>query len=110
MDTIDIAMELIAGAGDSRSYAMEAIAQAKAGDFEEARASLQKAKEAMVEAHEVQTGLLRAEMSGNEKDKAELSLLMVHAQDHLTMALLMRDIALEFIELYEKLNEKERQS
>jgi len=110
MDTVGIAMELIAGAGDARSYAMEAIEQAKTGDFGEARASLQKAKESMVEAHEVQTGLLRAEMTGNESDRAELSLLMVHAQDHLTMALLMRDIALEFIELYEKLAEKEKQA
>ena len=108
MDTVGIAMELIAGAGDARSYAMEAIAQAKTGDFDEARDSLQKAKESMVEAHEVQTGLLRAEMSGNEDEKAALSLLMAHAQDHLTMALLMRDIALEFIELYEKLSERER--
>jgi len=103
MDTVGIAMELIAGAGDARSYAMEAIAQAKTGDFDEARESLQKAKESMVGAHEIQTGLLRAEMSGNEGEKAELTLLMAHAQDHLTMALLMRDIALEFIELYEKL-------
>ena len=107
MDTIGISMELIASAGDSRSYAMEAIALAKAGDFDEARSSLEKAKDAMVEAHEVQTGLLRGEMSGNEKEKAELSLLMVHAQDHLTMALLMRDMAREFIELYEKINGKE---
>jgi len=105
-DTIGTAMELIANAGDSRSFAMEAIMQAKGGDIVGAREALQNAKEAMVEAHDVQTELLRAELSEDSTKKAELTLLMVHAQDHLTMALLMRDIAAEFIDLYETLEQK----
>jgi len=105
-DAINTAMELIAGAGDSRSYALEAVMQAKAGDVAGARETLGKAKDAMIDAHDIQTSLLRAEMSGEPDSRTELCLLMVHAQDHLTSALLMRDLAAEFIDLYERLQEK----
>jgi cellobiose PTS system EIIA component len=100
VDIFEMAMGLIAGAGDSKSYSMEAISHAKAGNFTEAWACIEKAKEAMINTHEIQTELIRGEMQGA---KAEVSLLMVHAQDHLTSAMLMRDMAVEFIDLYEKI-------
>lgn len=103
MDILEIAMELIAGAGDSKSYSMEAIMHAKAGEFSKAHDCIEKAKEALVNTHDVQTNLIRREMIG---EKSEVSLLMVHAQDHLTTAMLMRDLASEFIELYEKIQVK----
>ncbi len=103
MDTLQTAMGLIAGAGDSKSYSMEAIMYAKAGNFTEARVCIEKARNAMVDTHDVQTELIRGEMSG---EKSEITLLMVHAQDHLTSAMLMRDMAVEFIDLYEKLADK----
>jgi PTS system cellobiose-specific IIA component len=100
VDIFEMTMGLIAGAGDSKSYSMEAISHAKAGNFAEAWACIDKAKEAMVNTHDVQTDLIRGEMQGA---KAEITLLMVHAQDHLTSAMLMRDMAVEFIDLYEKM-------
>lgn len=103
MDVLEVAMGLIAGAGDSKSYSMEAIMHAKEGNFDLARTCIEKAKEAMVDTHEVQTELIRGEMTG---EKAELTLLMVHAQDHLTTAMMMRDMASEFIDLYEKIANK----
>ena len=78
MSDMDVAMSLIAEAGDSRSYCMEAIGLAKEGKFDEARAALDHASEGMVAAHETQTQLIRDEMSGSGKP---VSLLMVHAQD-----------------------------
>lgn len=104
MNMTDTAMALIAQAGDSRSYSMEAIDLAKQGKFTEADASLKKAADGMVAAHETQTDLLRSEMSGNGEP---VSLLMVHAQDHLNLALIMRDVAEEFITLHQKLAELE---
>ncbi len=100
MDIMEVAMGLIAGAGDSRSYCMEAISLAKEGKFQEAREALKKADEGMVAAHETQTDLIREEMSGAG---SPVSLLMVHAQDHLNLALIMRDVADEFIQVHEKL-------
>lgn len=104
MDMMEVAMGLIAGAGDSRSYCMEAISLAKEGKFQEARETLSRADEGMIAAHETQTDLIREEMSGTG---APVSLLMVHAQDHLNLALVMRDVADEFIQVHEKLKELE---
>jgi len=104
MDKIELAMGLIAGAGDSRSYCMEAIDEARGGNFDQARELLKSAVEAMIETHEVQTGLIRNEMEGREE---AVSLLMVHAQDHLNLALITRDIAEEFITLYERISRLE---
>ena len=104
MDKIELAMGLIAGAGDSRSYCMEAIDEARDGNFDQARELLKNAVEAMIETHEVQTGLIRNEMEGREE---AVSLLMVHAQDHLNLALITRDIAEEFITLYERISRLE---
>ncbi len=104
MDSMEVAMGLIAGAGDSRSSCMEAIDLAKEGKFEEAKAALDRASDGMVSAHEIQTELIRNEMSGSGEP---VSLLMVHAQDHLNLALIMRDVAEEIIELHRRIKELE---
>jgi cellobiose-specific phosphotransferase system component IIA len=103
-DNVELAMGLIAGAGDSRSYCFEAIGHAREGRFEEARAALESAAEAMVETHDTQTRMIADELEGKP---APVSLLMVHAQDHLNLALVMRDMAEEFIALYERLRRLE---
>lgn len=104
MEQIEVAMGLIAGAGDSRSYSMEALEAARNRNFDEAKACLEKASNAMVETHDIQTDLIREEMTGQGHS---VSLLMVHAQDHLNLALIMRDIAEEFVNLYESLQRLE---
>ena len=104
MDNLEVAMGLIAGAGDSRSYCMEAIESARDGNFDAAKELVSKAVNAMVETHEVQTDLIREEMEGGGE---AVSLLMVHAQDHLNLALIMRDIAEEFIAMYERISRLE---
>jgi len=103
-DRIETAMSLIAGAGDSRSYCMEAIESAREGRFDEAREAVSNAVDAMIETHDTQTDLIRSEMEGNE---TPVTLLMVHAQDHLNLSLVMRDIAEEFISLYERISRLE---
>ena len=98
MDTMELAMSLIAGAGDAKSDSMESIMAAKEGDFEKARSLIERASLSLSQTHEVQTELIRDEMTGQSH---EVTLLMVHAQDHLCSAQMMRDLAAEFIELYE---------
>ena len=100
MANMDVAMGLIAGAGDARSSCMEAIELAKEGKFQEAREALTRADDSMVAAHETQTQLIRDEMSGESEG---VSLLMVHAQDHLNLALVMRDVAEEFSQIHQRL-------
>lgn len=99
-----IVFQIILHGGNGRSSAMEAIAAAKQADFEKAKEKLQEAAEALHEAHKIQTSLIQDEVRG---EKSEVSLLMVHAQDHLMNALTVKDLASEFVDLYESLQEEE---
>jgi len=51
----------------------------------------------------MQTNLIHNEANGN---KAEVSLLLVHAQDHLMNAITIKDMAKEFVDLYEKFSKE----
>lgn len=95
----EIIMQLIANGGDARSKAMEAISKAKSGDINGAKELIEEASEAIDRAHDFQTQLIQDEAGGN---KVEISLLMVHAQDHFMNAMTVRDLAIEFVDLYEK--------
>ncbi|PNB38374.1 PTS lactose/cellobiose transporter subunit IIA, partial [Pseudomonas sp. GW456-E7] len=73
------------------------------GDAEEAQKKLQDAAEELSKAHHYQTELIQNEAGG---EKTEMTLLMVHAQDHLMNAMTVKDLAAEIIELYEKITEQ----
>ncbi|TCL57698.1 PTS system lichenan oligosaccharide-specific IIA component (Lac family) [Hydrogenispora ethanolica] len=98
MDYQAIVMQLIINGGNARSKSMEAIHLAKTGQIGEARALLEKAGEDLAKAHEVQAQLIQDEAAGNHR---EVTLLMVHAQDHLMNAMTVKDLALEMIDMYE---------
>ncbi|HWS43568.1 MAG TPA: PTS lactose/cellobiose transporter subunit IIA [Pseudoflavonifractor sp.] len=104
MDNIEVAMGLIAGAGDARGDCMDAIELAKEGKFDEARSALDRASHNMADTHEIQTQLIRDELNGSAPP---VSLLMVHAQDHLNLALVMRDLAEELVIIHEKMRHME---
>lgn len=99
MDYQETIIQIIVDGGNSRSYSMEAIHHAKSGDIEGAREAIAKSIEALGKAHRIQTQLIQEEAAGNSK---EVSLLMVHAQDHLMNAMTIKDLAQEFIDMYEK--------
>lgn len=103
----ELAMEIIVNAGAAKSSAMEAIAAAKSNDFAKANADLATASQFYIEAHKAQTTLIRYEAQSAEKNETVIvPLMMIHAQDHLTMALMTQDFAREFIDLYHKLEAK----
>lgn len=97
---LETIMGLIMHGGDAKSNAMEAIYAAKKGDFEEADKKIEEADKALNDAHKSQTSLLTQEASG---DSVEISLLLVHGQDHLMNAITFKDLAVEFIDLYRKI-------
>jgi len=97
MDLEMVAMQLVGNAGESRSLSFEALAAAKAGNFDKAEELLAEAKQKSLAAHEIQTELICKEADG---DGIEIGLLMVHAQDHLMTSILARDLVAELIEIY----------
>ncbi|SEP47748.1 PTS lactose/cellobiose transporter subunit IIA [Propionispora vibrioides] len=95
-----LVMTIIVKSGEAKSSALEAIHNAKRGEIAQAKELLTAANESLGEAHRVQTGMIQAEAGGK---KTEVSLLMVHAQDHLMTAMTVRDLAAEFVDLYARL-------
>jgi PTS system cellobiose-specific IIA component len=100
---LQVVMELIIHGGGAKSNAMEAIQAAKAGDFELAGAKVSEAEASLVKAHNSQTEMLAQEAQGA---KVEVSLLMVHGQDHLMTSMAFVDLAKEIIDLYKKIDGK----
>ncbi|WP_223590971.1 PTS lactose/cellobiose transporter subunit IIA [Neobacillus bataviensis] len=90
---------LILHGGNGRSAAMEAIHAAKEQNMDLAREKLSEASDSLNEAHKIQTALIQSEISGNS---TEISLLMIHAQDHLMNAMTVKDLAKEIVDLYER--------
>ncbi|WP_243355518.1 PTS lactose/cellobiose transporter subunit IIA [Bacillus litorisediminis] len=94
-----ISFQIILHAGNARSSSIEAIQLAKIGKFEEAMEKIAEADQSFLEAHHAQTSLLEKEANG---ESPSLSILLVHAQDHLMTAMTVKEMAQEFIDLYRK--------
>lgn len=100
MNIEETIMKIILHSGNAKSDAFEAIQAAKDHNIELARECMEKANSELTNAHHVQTSLIQAEARG---EKAEVSLLLIHAQDHLMNAITFKDLANEFVDLYETL-------
>lgn len=96
-ESYETAFGLILNAGNSKSKSLMAIEAARELNFEEAQALLIEAQEDLHLAHQSQTDLIQSEAKGEGK---EINIMMVHAQDHLTTAMIMVDQAKEFIHIY----------
>ncbi|RAK11722.1 PTS system cellobiose-specific IIA component [Halanaerobium saccharolyticum] len=100
MTNEEIIFKIITEAGDAKSLAFEALKEARKGDFKKARKKLKKANKNFNNAHDVQTDLISKEANGQ---KNEVSILMVHAQDHLTSATLAKDLIKEMVKMQEEI-------
>ena len=87
---IQAIMNLIIYGGDGKSSAMEAIHAAKEGNFDLADEKIRAAEKS-------QTEMLTQEANG---DSVEMSLLMVHGQDHLMTGMMFKDLAKELVDVY----------
>ncbi|WP_213134924.1 PTS N,N'-diacetylchitobiose transporter subunit IIA [Citrobacter sp. FP75] len=96
----EVVMGLIINSGQARSLAYGALKMAKQGDFEAAKAMMEQSRMALNEAHLVQTKLIEGDQG---EGKMKVSLVLVHAQDHLMTSMLARELVTELIELHEKL-------
>ena len=94
-----IAMNIIASAGETRSMCIEALREAREDNFEAAEKLIADAEQTIQMAHKTQMDLLVAEANG---EKADISILLIHAQDHFMTSLLALDLAREIIELHKK--------
>lgn len=99
-DLEEVVMGLIINSGQARSLAYSALKKAKEGDFEQARSVMAQSRMALNEAHLIQTKLIEEDQG---EGKTKVSLVLVHAQDHLMTSMLARELIAELIELHEKI-------
>ena len=90
-----VCFKMISALGAAKSSFMEAIQEAKLGNFDKARNCIEEGSN-----FQVHFGLLQQETSG---DPVTLSLLLVHAEDQLMSAEFLKITAEEIIALYERL-------
>ncbi|MFT8727709.1 MAG: PTS lactose/cellobiose transporter subunit IIA [Liquorilactobacillus ghanensis] len=95
-----VIMGLIMAGGNAKGSSVAAIQAAKQGDFAAAEKQLTAADQALTQAHNVQTEMLTKEAQG---EKTPVDLYLVHAQDHLMTAIAFKDLAQEFVEVYQRM-------
>lgn len=102
MDKKDLQMlgfEIVAYSGDARSSLLQLLKQVRSGNFDGVEEALKEADNNLALAHNAQTKLLAQEAAGED---LQLGFIFVHGQDHLMTTLLLRDLIVDFIELYKK--------
>ena len=83
-------MEIIVNAGQSRSLCFEALHAARQGNLDEAKSLLRDADGYARQAHKMQTKLIEQDAG---EARQPMTLIMVHAQDHLMNSLLARELS-----------------
>jgi len=99
----EVAFQIILHASEAKNCAFQAMSEARKGNFVQAEELLESAEKSLSLSHQVQTDILQKEAKG---EKVELSFILVHAQDHLTMAIFALDLAREMIEGFKLFYEK----
>lgn len=100
MEEMDKRFEIILNAGNSESASLMSMEASRECRFDEAHQQYDIAAEELRIAHTIQTQLLQAVARG---ESMEMDILMVHAQDHLTMASLLKEVSKEFMNIYQEI-------
>lgn len=98
-----IIMGLILNAGDAKQHIYQALAYAKEGKFADSDEEIERADEALLAAHNMQTEFLAQEAGGT---KTEISALFVHSQDHLMTCITEVNLIKEIIDLRKEIKEE----
>lgn len=95
-----VVMDIICNAGEARSLCFEALRLSREQAFKQATDKLAQAKECLNRAHLTQTRLIEADQG---EGKVPMTLVMVHAQDHLMTTILAHELATEMVALQQQL-------
>lgn len=96
--------QIISAVGAARSIYIEAIQEAKKGNFDKANSLVKEGEETFNQGHSAHAKLIQMEANG---EAVGGSLLLIHAEDQLMSAEGFKIIANEFIETHQKIAELE---
>lgn len=101
MDEMEsICFQIISNAGTARSLIIEALQEAREGNFEQVENKFNEANEYFTEAHKLHANLIQKEAKG---EGVPFSLLFMHAEDQLMSTETIKHMAKEMIHLYERI-------
>lgn len=100
-----IVFEILSNGGNAKGLAYEAISCSEEGKFDQAESLLKESEKYLLEAHKIQTEIIQREAAGKHN---EVSVLFVHAQDHLMSALEIKTLAEKFITINKRLVKLEK--
>lgn len=92
-----ISFEIISAVGTARSLYIEAIQEAKKGDFAKADELIEQGNEAFTQGHHAHAKLIQEEAGGKP---TSMTLLLTHAEDQLMSAEAFKILCTEFIDVY----------
>lgn len=93
-------LKLISAAGTARSCNIEAIKEAKKGNFKKAEELMNEGKSQYLCAHDVHNELLQRKTA---KEETNSLILVMHAEDQLMSAEMFQILAEEFIDTYRRM-------
>lgn len=96
---------IIGYAGEGKSLAHEALQMAKKNDFLKAEEFIKKSNDAILEAHHIQSSLITKEANG---DIIPITMLFVHAEDHLMSAISERELIKDMIDILKRISDIEK--
>lgn len=102
-----VSFEIIAAVGMARSSYIEAIQEAKAGNFDRAHELVDEGNQQFLGGHDAHTALVQREAGG---EQTNMCLMLTHAEDQLMSAEAFGILAGEFIDLYERLEHDEQRA
>ncbi len=98
-------LKIITAVGNARSKYIEAIQEAKAGNYEACNALVREGNESYAAGHRIHAELISKEAGG---EKNEFSLLFMHAEDQLMSAETFKILLHEFLDICRRFDELER--
>lgn len=101
----EIIFSIIIHGGNARAKSYDALRFAQKGEFGKAQEMLDEADEELKQAHNVQTDIIQKEAAG---EKVDISVLFVHAQDHLMTAIAEKALIENMIDLYKRIDNLEK--
>lgn len=99
-----ISLQIITYAGSAKSLAMEAISACKNNKLDVANQKIKECDEQMKLANKFHFDTL---VKSSELNNQQLSILFIHAEDHLSSAETIRLLSLEIIDIYKRIAEKD---
>lgn len=97
-------LEIISSVGQARSYYIEAIQEAKSGNYDACNQLLRKGNEMYAKGHHIHQKMIQGEAGG---EKVEINLLLTHAQDQLMSAEAFKILCDEFVDIHRRFDEIE---